>query len=379
MFLAAAFVIAVSVPAATAAAEKKTAAKEKPAGVAVGKWVEVYRQKKGDPVRFMRQQHGGSCFDSQRGLLVLFGSNTHGRDWTNSPLIFDPEKKSWARLYPNDSRSTYAVNAAGIPVAGANGAHPWATHTFGAVVYDSKRDEMVVCCMPGHMVPGRFTNAVKDLWPKIKKHPTWTFSFKTGKWTPLPCKPVSFFPNSCAYDSKRGVVIGHRPNGVFELRGEPRHWVRVTKKGLGPGWGHDNCVFDSRRRALVVFGTCRNSNEVGVYRVGGGKFVVMKTPGVRPPKDQHVPMAYAPDVGRTVALVDHTRKKDGAKSDTTETWLYDLGDDAWTQLKTATLPFACGMNYNLEYDRGRKVLWLVTGGYHSPTVVWTLKLTAGKD
>ena len=35
----------------------------------------------------------------------------------------------------------------GLPVAGDDGDHPWAMHTFGAVVYDTARDEMVAPVM----------------------------------------------------------------------------------------------------------------------------------------------------------------------------------------------------------------------------------------
>jgi hypothetical protein len=103
---------------------------------------------------------------------------------------------------------------------------------------------------------------------------------------------------------------------------------------------------------------------------------MMPTPGKRPPKDQHNPMAFHPGAGRTVVLVDHVLERDGRRvtKAQTETWLYDLGEDAWTRVETATLPFACGMNYNLEYDPAHDVLLLVTGGYRRPTAVWALKL-----
>ena len=55
-----------------------------------------------------------------------------------------------------------------------------------------------------------------------------------------------------------------------------------------------------------------------------------------------------------------------------ETWLYDLARDAWTHLPAATLPVACGMNYNLEYDPVHRCLLLVTG---PQTTVWALRLT----
>ena len=101
----------------------------------------------------------------------------------------------------------------------------------------------------------------------------------------------------------------------------------------------------------------------------------MPTPGTRPPKDQHNPMAFDPGIKMTVVMVDRTKKKDQAEKDTSETWCYDFGKDAWTQIKTAELPFPCGMNYTMEYDSFHKALLLVTGGYRSKTAVWALKIS----
>ena len=91
----------------------------------------------------------------------------------------------------------------------------------------------------------------------------------------------------------------------------------------------------------------------------------MPTTGLRPPPDQHNPMAFDPRIGRTVVVVD--------RAGAAEVWLYDLGRDAWQAVPTAVLPFACGMNYNLEYDPHHQVLLLVTGDYKRPTAVWALR------
>ena len=53
---------------------------------------------------------------------------------------------------------------------------------------------------------------------------------------------------------------------------------------------------------------------------------------------------------------------------------WDGNADAWTQLPDATLPFGCGMNYNMEYDPGHKACLLVTGGYGQPTAVWAIRV-----
>jgi len=337
-----------------------------------GRWLKLHEQAPTDAVRFQRQEHGGSCFDSRRGRLVLFGSNTHGRDWTNSPLFFDPVECSWTRLYPDDARSSYTVTEDGLPVAGPKGDRPWAMHTFGTVAYDPERDEMVVCCYDPHMAPGRFTNALQGTWEKVKRHPTWTLSLEKGAWRPLACKAEHFFPYCAAYDPDRKVVIGYRPDGVFELGGEPREWKRVAAKGFF-GY-HTNAAYDAKNKALVVFGSNENSNDMAAYWPATGEHRKMPTPGARPPKDQHCPMSFEPESGRVVVLVDRVLGEGEPKKAQCETWLYDLAADAWAHLPAATLPFACGMNYNLVYDPGHGVCLLVTGGYGRPTAVWALRV-----
>ena len=335
------------------------------------RWLKLHEQAPGDAVRFQRQEHGGSCFDPKRGHLILFGSNTHGKDWTNSPLVFDVAACAWSRLYPDDPRSTYAVSPDGLPVAGEKGDHPWATHTFGALVCDPERDEMVVCCYPAHMVPGRFSNALKDLWGQVKRHPTWTFDLSKREWRALPCRAEHFFPYCAAWDSDRKVIIGYRPDGIFELGGEPREWKKVAPGGFF-GW-HTNAAYDAKNKALVVFGSNENSNDIVVYRPATGDHRRMPTPGARPPKDQHCPMCFDPGSGRVVVVVDRKLDDRGKKAQA-ETWLYDLAADAWTPLPAATLPFGCGMNYNLEYDPNHEACLLVTGTYGQPTAVWALRV-----
>lgn len=337
-------------------------------------WVKIHEQKKGDTVRFMRQAHGGSCFDTKRCRLVLFGSNTHSRDWKNNLFFFDPVKTEWTASYPEDPKGTYTVTEKGIPVAGKNNDHPWATHTFGTVVYDPKRDEMIVGCYPGHMRPDKWGKAVRHLWPSIKKHPTWTYRFAEKKWHALACKAVHFFPCSAAWDTDRNVMVAHRPGRIYELSGDPRQWKQVASGKTLPGWGHDNCVYDSKNKNVIIFGSNKNTNTIAVYDPAKKKVSVMPTPGPRPPRDQHNPMAFEPEAGVTVIVVDRTKKKDNAEKDTAETWLYDAAKDSWMKIKTATLPFACGMNYAMEYDPFHKVLLLVTGTYGRPTRVWALKV-----
>ena len=348
------------------------------AAAASNVWVKLHEEAKDDPVRFMRQVHAGSCLDTRRSRIVIFGSDTHDMNWDNGPLFFDIPSATWSRAYPNDDKATYAVNAEGLPVAGEVGDHPWAMHTFGAVTYDAGRDEMVVCAFDPHCANG----VLKERWAKIGRHPTWTYSFADKRWRPLGCAATPVFAGACAWDADRMVVIAYGEPGLWELGGEPRQWTKIAGKALCGI--HNNAVYDTKHKAFVSFGSWGNSNDVIVYRPAGPGGEIehrkMPTPGLRPPADQHNPMCFDPGLGKVVVVVD--RAAEGAKPDkatAAETWLYDLGADAWTQVPTATLPFPCGMNYNMHYDPRHEACVLVVGQYMHPTTVYGLKLRPGRD
>jgi hypothetical protein len=338
-----------------------------------GRWTRIHEQSASDEVRFKRQVHGGAAFDSRRGRIVLFGSDEHGQDWTNAPLFFDVAKRRWTRPYPDDDPATYGVDRFGNAVAGPNGDHPWAMHTYGTVTYHEADDAIVVSIYPEHMKPGRFTDALAHVWPNVRRHPTWTLDLSTDTWRPLAVPPVHFFPYATAYDPERRIVMGYQGDGVFELRPRPIGWTKVAGPGL-LGY-HNSAVFDTKHRALVVFGSNRGSNDIVVYEPATKRHQAMPTPGPRPPKAQYRPMAFHAGIGQTVLLFDSKGEGDPALGGPgwSETWLYDLGRDAWTQHGTR-LPFRVGMNYNMVYAAGDGLLLLVANEPDRPTSVWALFL-----
>ncbi|MBT4906240.1 MAG: sel1 repeat family protein [Rhodospirillaceae bacterium] len=346
-----------------------------------GKWIRIHRQKKTDSVRFGFQPHGGAAFDTKRGRLVLIGSDTHsdhsyqsGGDWINGPHLFDVARLRWMRFYRNDSIVTYEVNRWGAPVAGYNGDRPWPMHTYGAVTYHPGRDEVVVSSHPAHLAPEKFIDVLADKWRRIKHHPTWILSFRSNRWSTLRARPQSFFLHSTTLDSDRNSIIGYRSDGVFELGGNPRKWRRILRKGLLGH--HSNSVYDSKHKVVVVFGNRPVANSVVQYSPATRTQRRMPTPGLRPPKDRHAPMAFHGAIQKTVVLVDQVPEwaKEDRSSQTTGTWLYDAGKDSWERVESAQLPMNLGMNYNLVYDSAHNLLLVVAAGRGYHPTIWALRL-----
>jgi hypothetical protein len=333
-----------------------------------GQWVQIHVQQPSDSVVFTRQVHGGSALDRKRGRLVLFGSDTHGENWTNSPLFFDLDSLTWSRLYPDDDPATYRVNGDGIPVAGVNGDHPWAMHTFGAVVYREAHDDIIVASYPQHLMPGRFTDAMGHVWPSIRRHPTWRLDLATGRWQPLAGEAQHFFPYTAAYDTHRNLVYGYKLQGIYFLGGNPPVW----RKALGPGLiGYsNNMVYDARHRVFVIFGSYGGSNDVVIYDPHRQLHRKMPTAGRRPLPSENKPMAYHERLGRTIVIVD-----EGAGTERRAlTWAYDYSSDSWSRIDEAILPFPVGMNYNMVYDAQSSALIIVANPADQPTAVWALRL-----
>jgi hypothetical protein len=336
----------------------------------VGAWAKIHEQTSDEPEAFVRQAHGGAAFDQVRGRVMLFGSNTHGRNWDNTVRFFDMGTLRWSSAYAPDPPDTYRVTAAGIPVAGVEGDRPWAMHTFDAVEFDPITDRLIIASSPAHLSPSWYEGMDPSLWGSIRNHPTWAYHVGENRWEPLVEKGQSFFPYGATFDPIRRNVVGVNPGGYWELSVDKAEWRRVARGGSPPGW-HNSAAFDIEAETVISFGTHTRSNEVWQYRIGDEQGRVMPTPGIRPPGADSAPLVYHPRIKKVVGLVERGRK---GETGTTETWLYSTIADTWEQLPSATIPYGVGMNYSMVYDPNHRLLVLISNYPAEPTAVWALRL-----
>ena len=336
-----------------------------------GTWFKIHQHVGDSEEVFTRQVHGGAAFDPLRGRLMLFGSDTHSQNWDNSVRFFDMGTLRWSSAYAEDDPTTYRVNGNGIPVAGSGVERPWAMHTFDAVEFDPIADKLIIASYPGHMSPKKKWGVNKELWRQIQSHPTWAYSVSEDRWEPILNRGISFFPYAATFDRNRRAVIGVKPDGFWELAAGATEWKRLAKGA--PYAYHNAAAYDHKRDIVVSFGTHKRANDVWQFQRGQNSGKKMPTPGIRPPGAKSPPLVYYPGIDRVVALVEH--RADGALG-STETWLYSTEDDTWSRLKTASLPFATGMNYDMVYDPNHELLVLVANAPGDPVSVWVLKIEA---
>ncbi len=326
-----------------------------------------------------RQTHAGIAYDSKRGTLLVFGSNTHGLDWDSEVHEFDPVTGRWETHYPRAPKESYRADSAGRAIAGTGRLLPWAMHTYDNIVYDPKLDAIVVSARPEH-------NPIRKKLPEAKIHPTWIYDLETRQWRifenngkPYP----KFFAAASAYDSDRDVIAAYKW-GMWEIGPDRDEWKKVS--GVSHHQMHYTMDYDTTRKKFVVFGDYYNTDAIWAYAPGAagdkGKWEKKTPQDESCTPGQHFPVAYDSEHGVFLLVVDNIpyaaedkkgRRKRMGRARSSRTFVYDLGSNRCTRLPDTDLQ-PLGMNYMMVYDRFHKVFLLVTGDHGKPAAVWALRL-----
>ncbi len=330
-------------------------------------WTKIHESAR---ISWHRQAHAGLAFDSNRGTLLVFGSDTHGDHWDNSVHEFNPARLEWDTHYEESSSHTYQVDTEGRPVAGAGGLFPWAMHTYDGVVYDPSSDALVIVAKPEH-------NPIGEQLSKERVDVTWVYSLQLHQWVTLPLQGRTshprFFGAASAYDEARDVIVTYS-KGIYELGPKRDAWQKATSQSHHDL--HKTMVYDSWRNFLVVFGDYRGISDVWVYSPGAGPgrpgtWEKRVPAGDEVPPGSNIPAAFDRDHGVFLLAVDAPASVAGANA--AWTFIYDPESNIYRRLWEADLP-RLGMNYMMAYDHYRRIFLLVTGSYYEPLTVWALRL-----
>jgi len=326
-----------------------------------------------------RQAHAGIAYDSKRGNILLFGSDTHDTNWDNEIHIFNPTKEQWTSHYKSSIKKNYRVDEQGYGIVqdGKYEVRPWAMHTFDNIVYDPIIDALFVTAQPKH-------NPMKKKIANITGYPMWRYDLETQSWQrlintkqPLP----ELFAGATAYDAKRDVIMAYK-SGVWELGPDRQLWQQASTEKHHQI--HYNMEYDSKHHRMVVFGDYKNTNVVWSYAPGEqvgsqGQWQQHLPEGDIPPEDQHFPVAFDNDNGVFLLVPDNNKfeQLDGErvlfKGKSSSTFVFDLETNFYIKVPKANLP-ALGMNYMMVYEKIHKTFLLVTGDENVSPAVWAFKL-----
>jgi hypothetical protein len=208
---------------------------------------------------------------------------------------------------------------------------------------------------------------------------------EVATWTrvsaPVPLSPGARYLQSAAFDETRNVLVMFGGLGgayatalqeLWEWDLAAGAWTQRTLVGSKPvARGGASMVFDSTRNKFVIFGGRANSGydlaDTWEWDPGTGAFT-NRTTSVGPSARSQHSMVFEKSTGKVLlfggGLADSTSGATGISLAFGETWEWDAGTGAWTQLKPTSAPGA-RHDSALIWDskRNRAVLF---GGMQKP-------------
>lgn len=336
-----------------------------------------------NPVTY-RADHGGAAYAPDSNTVLLFGSDSHLRNFDNRVLELRLNDLSWNRPYAGSPRFAQRTDARGRRIAGIDQLLPWPMHIYDAMVYDTSNDEMLVFSGAKHSFIAT---------PGDQSDPVWAYSPILESWRiveTIEGEDPNFFAAGAVFDSVRDTIVAYGSTadvtpfiplgsefeivrtGVWELGPDRKTWVLAS-----PGvhhWGWFNAEYDKSNRAMIVVGGNKNDSAIWQYETGRqfgaeGKWEKRAPVGDDCPGGYYFPASYDSKHEVTLFMPPDRSGK------VTATCIYDAGKNITYRLPDADLPWV-GLNYTLVYASKIDLFILVTGSFSrgEPTSVWALRL-----
>lgn len=332
------------------------------------RWIEYHHLKDGN---WWRKAHAGLAYDSTRGSLLVFGSDTHGEDWDNVVHEFIPRQREWVHHGVNSAPNTYRVNSEGQRIAGVADLAPWAMHTFDGVEYDSLRDNLIIVASPNH-------NPVSKQMPGLQSDAIWLYNLNKRKWSIFENQggnaPSNYFGAATAYDEANDRFFIYAAGiWLLELQNKNLKKIHSAPSGL-----HRTLVFDSWRGFLYLFGSYKGTCNILRYNVSIFLDESAEWEEISPTGDDctpysKVPVAFDEKAGVFLLVVDQPNVPAGAKAKSAATLVYDPRTNTYEKLLDSHAP-TVGMNFMMAWDRVHEVFFLLTGNWKNGMTVWVLRL-----
>ena len=312
-----------------------------------------------------RTDHGGAAYDSATGWLLLFGSDTHQRNYDNSVTAFDLRERRWRRLTQRSPRFAMRTDAAGRRISGLARLAPWPMHAYDSLAFDSRSRELLVASGARHSMTAAAGKQSDPLWAFDVDKATWRIVEPEGG------APV-FFAAGVDIDENTGTLFGYaslasnspllRPateydlvrGGVWRLDADRREWSQIDPEANHFGWF--NLEVEEAAQSLGVYGGSNRSDDVWEHRLQRGSWQKTQTGVAGCGGGFYFPAAYAAAHNATLFLPPKSNRSGSS------TCVRDLSTGLTYKLPDATLPWV-GLNYTMVYAPDLDLFVLVTGSF----------------
>ncbi len=325
-------------------------------------WVEYHHLSSGE---WFRKSHAGMAYDSKRGSLWVFGSDTHDEDWDNRLHEFLPNQRKWIHHGENSAKSEYRSDENNLRVAGQQLIKPWAMHTYDGVAYDRVSDSLWVIAAPDH------NPMVKSI--KQAKNPIWRYDLSNHKWQAIAVENTALknmFGSAAAYDHHRQALMFCN-QGLVQLNSDDYSVNNIAKS---PNCLHRSLAYDSRNKALYIFGAYKRSQHVWKLIRDEMTDIALNFQELIPTGDMPLPytkppVAYDQQNGVFLLLIDDVDNE----SNPSETYIYYPNGNYYVKLPNSGAP-RVGMNFMMAWSDLHQVFFLLTGNWDQGLTVWALRL-----
>jgi N-acetylneuraminic acid mutarotase len=290
------------------------------------------------------------AFDTLQKTVVLFGGcdqNPHfGGNSLGDTWLFSFENNTWIEKNPS------------IAPLGRE------EH---AMAYDSKNDKIVL-----------FGGAIERPHGISLLNDTWVYDVKTNVWTEKApsISPGSRFHHTLVYDSDLQKIIlfgGCSEAGyvsdMWIYDAAANTWTLRSPSGPIPSVRRTAGAYDDHNRKFIIFGganTWQLFDDTWAYDPMTNVWLQMHPPTCPAHRYGHS-MVF--DTTSNVTLLFGGLEPYGGYDGWSyerfhnDTWIYDFGIDAWTELSLDTAP-SPRASYAMAFDSNLSMVWLL-GGYSS--------------
>jgi hypothetical protein len=291
-------------------------------------------------------------YDEERNVIVWFGGCSSG--YTNQNLLLSVSDATWYQAQPEHIDFTSDQG----PPRYAKG-RPHGQCSYGAC-YDPF-EKLYIKGM-----------GICSGWPYDIK--TWSYDAGKNQWQELAGWDTAGTGRTGCYKlvydrgSKRVILFGGLPmdnNATWTFDVVKRQWAQVKVAGPSPrGRIYHHMVYDEKNKKTVLFGGAGGKygkdtthlNDTWAFDSSTNTWTEMKPATSPPPRDRGA-MAY--DAANGVCVL--VGGKMGPDRNYEDTWVYDLANNEWREMKPERQPPHAGL-YQAAYDRINNVTVYVAAG-----------------